>query len=61
MTDNTIVITVEGGVVQHVESEKPLDYLIVDIDGNDITSYLETTKGNPEEIQRCLKEHKQRN
>ena len=60
-SSDIVVITVEGGVVQYVESKKPLDYLIVDINGNDITSYLETTKGNPEEIQRCLKEHKQRN
>ena len=65
MPRETIVITVEGGIVQYVESKNnPVDYLIVDIDKNaedEILSYMDTTKGNKEEVEQCIAEHIERN
>lgn len=65
MSKETVVITVEDGIVQHVESKNnPVKYLIVDIDRkaeDEILSYLDTTEGNKEEVERCLAEHIERN
>lgn len=64
MSKETVVITVEGGIVQYVESRNnPVDYLVVDIDPHaeeEILSYLSTTKCNKEEVDQCLAEHRER-
>jgi len=57
---NIVAITVEGGVVQHVESTEPMNYLVIDIDKNDVRSYTGETKGNADEVLECLIEHSHR-
>jgi len=55
-----VVITVEGGVIQHVESTEPMEYLVIDIDGNNVDSYTGTTNGNTDEVLGCLMDHMKR-
>jgi len=58
-----LVITIEGGIIQQIDSRKPLKCLIVDIDKDaeeEIISYISTTTAAPKEVNRCLKEHEER-
>jgi len=57
---NIVAITVEGGVVQHIESTEPMNYLVIDIDKNKVRSYTGETKGNTDEVLECLVEHSHR-